>query len=125
MCPIIEPDFSERPPLQPGKYRAIIKKCEVKTSQKGNTYLGWVFEAEPDNTWVYLNTTYSGRGAQIFKEVIRAAVQPAYEGGPVDTDTCIGKSVLISVDRDPNPQQKYPIVTKIEADPDSFDSYEP
>jgi len=126
MCPIIEPDFTERQTtLNPGKYRATIKKCEVKTGkQSGNPYLAWVFETDMDKVWVYLNTTYSGKGAQMFREVIRAAVQPAYENGPIDTDTCIGKSVIISIDTDPNPQAKYPLVTKVERDEESFDAFE-
>lgn len=126
MCPIVEPDFSERPPLSPGQYRATIKKCEVKTAKgSGNPYLSWVFETDVDRQWVYLNTTYSGKGAQMFRNVIRASLAPTYESGPVDTDQCIGKSVLIQVDYDRSPNaSKWPIVLDVKADEETFDAYE-
>jgi hypothetical protein len=76
----------------------------MKTSQEKQTpYLNWKFETETDDPktnkqWVYLNHALSGKGAQILKELVRAARNAEYQTGPVNTDDLIGCVVEVQVE---------------------------
>lgn len=110
MAPMIEPDFTEQPPLE-GTFNARITDCVQKTSAAGNAYLAWTFTLEDpaaNGRKAWLNTTLSGYGAQLMKKVIQA-VYPQYDGGPFDTDSLIGRAVAVNVgpgkNRDGSPSQ--------------------
>jgi hypothetical protein len=129
---MITPDFSENPKLPPGTYPARVISCELKTSKTGSSYLNWKFETETrDNAtnrkWVYLGTALTGKGAQMLKTIVRATINPGYEGGAIDTDKCVGCAVMITIDKQYNPdgtESQYPLVMDVKADPDSFDGFE-
>lgn len=132
MAPMITPDFSENPSLSPGTYPARVVSCDLKQSKTGTPYLNWKFETETrdfatNRKWVYLSTALSGKGAQMLKAVVRATLDPSYDGGSIDTDRCIGCSVVITVDKRINPdgtESPYLMVTDVKPDPEAFDSFE-
>jgi hypothetical protein len=133
MCPIVNPDFSEGPKLQPGSYSAKIIGCEQKQSRQGSPYLNWKFETQThdratDRQWIFLATTFSGKGAQLLKSLVKAAKYPAYEGGPINTDELIGSLVTLTVDRNYNQdgsESHFPRVIEIAtASHDDFDAFE-
>lgn len=133
MAPLVTPDFTERSPLLPGVYKAKIISCEQKTSQKGTPYLNWKFETQTENPatdrqWVYLSTTFSGKGAQIIKSLVKATVYPGYESGPVNTDELVSCMLKIHVDKSFNPdgtEGKYPQVVDVEpVDREAFDGFD-
>lgn len=106
--PLITPDFSESSdaPWQEGIYNARIEGAEVKTSQKGNTYVRWtlsVFGAEGEyakfnNRKVWHNTMCSGKAAGMLKKFVKAATGEApAEGKGLDTDALIGREVSLTI----------------------------
>lgn len=122
MCPQITPDFSEVVELKPGSYKARLADCESKQSQKGDMYLRWKLEIVGNddtrlNGKVFSHMTMvTGPGARNFRALVRAAVDPNYEGGPVDTDQLLGKEIAVVLkqgkDRDGNPSD-FPEVASV------------
>jgi hypothetical protein len=101
MCPQIEPDFTEVVDLEAGKYQARITDVEAKTgtSEKATPYLRWTLEVEGNETPAlngrkfFHNTMLKGPGAGMFKAFVRAALANDYNGGAIDTDELLGKSI--------------------------------
>lgn len=118
MCPIVEPNYEESPPLNPGTYRCKIISCEQKVSKSsGNNYLNW--KLDTGGSWVYLMTGLSGKGAQKLKELIRAAKYPSYESGAIDTNDLLGCFVMAKLEKQYNQdgtESKYLSVTEIHPD---------
>ena len=118
---IINPDFTELPKLPAGHYRARIVGCKPGVSQNGTPYMTWKFETVTNNAvtnrrWVFLSTTFKGQGAQLLKQMVRAAYDPSYEQGPIDTTHLMNREVMITVERITNrdgSEQKYPQVMDI------------
>lgn len=127
MCPLVTPDFVEQK-LEPGTYLAKIVSCEHKKSKTGTPYLNWKFEtigSMPDHQWVYAGTGLTGKGAQILKALIQAAFDPKYESGPIDTDILINCEVMITVEKNFNPdgsESPYLRISKFEKPSDSFEA---
>jgi hypothetical protein len=121
----VTPDFNEKT-LAPGTYLAFIAACEQKTGkQSGAPYLNWKIDVS--GQWVFHMTGLSGKGAQALKALIRAAKDPNYESGEVDTDTLIGCRINITVDYGINPdgsQSKYLKVLEIAPATDHSDDFD-
>lgn len=127
MCPLITPDFEEKPQLPPGEYAAKIVGCEMKTSKKGTPYLSFKFETLDSRQWVFTNTGLSGKGAQLFKAIVKAAYMPGYESGPIDTDKLLGRTLNVKCDFQVNPdgtEGKYVQVFDVAPFEDPFDAFE-
>ena len=121
------PNFNEPAPIQPGLYKCKITGVEQKTGkQSGAPYLNWKFVTE-DGQWVFFMTSWSGKGALKFKDLVRAAAFPQYEGGEIDCDRLLGYFVMAKIEPNILPDgtvSKYPQVTEVHACGDSFDSFE-
>lgn len=133
MCPVVNPNYEERAPLPPGIYKARIIGCEFKTSKKGSDYLNWKFETitqnpATDRQWIYMVTTYSGKGALLFRELVRAAKFPSYENGPINTDDLLGSIVTLHCEKGLNQdgtESPYLKVMEVHrGEEDSFDAFE-
>ena len=101
MAPMVSPNFEESS-IVPGTYGVRVKSCQQKTSQSGNPYLSWVLVVDggPYNgSWIYHNTPFSGRGATMFKDFVRAAYDPNYDSGPIDTDLLINCALQVEIER--------------------------
>lgn len=127
MAPTINPDFSEESGLAPGIYPAKIIGVEQKVGKEsGAPYLNWKLEVE--GLWIYHSTPFSGRGAGLFKQLVHATVSPGYDGGPINTDMMVGKSLQVKLEKGLNrdgSESKYMRVMEVKALEDSFDSFEP
>src|SRR3990167_2683471 len=85
--PTYTPSFG--PPAEDGTYICKIISCESKISRNGNTYLSWKLD-NGHGVWAYLSTSFIGKGAEIFRSLVRAAKHPDYLSGPVNTDDLLG-----------------------------------
>lgn len=106
--PVLTPDYSEAVELQvvpAGTYNARIVDAKPMTAKStGNPYIKWelqIFGATGDyqkfnNAKLWTNTMLTGRGAGMLKTFVKA-VNPEYDGGPVDTDACMGKGIQVVV----------------------------
>ncbi len=128
---MIKPDFSEAPKLPPGFYRAKIVSCTSKISQNKVPYLDWKFETisnDPatNRRWVFMSTTYNGKGALRLRDMVRAAIDPSYDQGPFDSDLLMGKEVMITVERVQNKdgsENPYPQVMDITPVDGAFEDF--
>lgn len=97
---LLQPDFSEEVTgPAPGLYRARIANVEQTFAKSsGNPMVKWKLEvAGPSSTFTVWNTTMlAGRGVGFFRRFVEA-VEPSYDGGPIDTDTLIGKTVQVEL----------------------------
>jgi hypothetical protein len=101
--PEILPDFSEVVEIAKGSYHARLAGVLSKQSQKGDHMLQWelviVDNADPrlNGKKLKYTTMTSGPGARNFKQLVRATINPTYDGGSVDTDNLLGKIIEIVV----------------------------
>lgn len=101
---LVQPDLSEVANITPGDYSVTVVECEVKTSQKGNTYLKWKFETmgcedtKNNGQHIWTNTMISGKGAFHFKALYQAATNEEYDGTvEFDTEMLLGKEIRVAV----------------------------
>jgi hypothetical protein len=97
----VKADFSQAKTfelLPQGPYPVRIVGSEIKTAKKsGNEYIAWtleIFNADRGNgRKIWLNTSYSGKGAGMLKQLIESS-GVTFNGGTFDTDALHGKEVL-------------------------------
>jgi hypothetical protein len=101
--PKISPNFNEATKRsEPGTYLCRILSSEIRTAKSsGNLYVAWKLQTQPDGRWVFYNTPIEGKGAGMFKHFIHSAGDESYQGGDYDTDTVLGKTVMMNLDVEP------------------------
>lgn len=126
MAPMIDPTTEAGPQLAPGTYRAQILNCELKTGKTGSRYLNWKFAV--GSQWVFHTNGLTGKGAEVLKDIVRAAKYPDYEGGPINTDDLLGSFITITIDQGVNPDgspSQYMRVLEVAPDRAEFGEWEP
>jgi len=105
---LITPNFEEAVEFvatPPGIYKARITSHEVKTSQKGDTYVNWtwtLFGAEGDyakynGREVKGITMVTGKGAGRLKELLTVCGLEAVSGQAFDPSSLYGKEALLTL----------------------------
>src|SRR3954464_7955429 len=97
---LLNPDFSEEvKPPSPGIYRARVISAEQRLSKtSGDPMLNWKIEVagHGQNFTVWHNTMLSGKGVSFLRRFIQA-IDPSYDGGQIDTDVLIGKTLTVDL----------------------------
>lgn len=128
--PEIKPDFSEemRLPTAGNFYDAEIVGVEQRTGQQsGQPYLNWTLKLTESGMKLFYSTPIAGRGAGMFKHLVRCAYMPNYEDGAINTDVIIGRHLSVKLQKkiDERGQEgRYFEVAEIATPTDSFDSQE-
>lgn len=100
---LVQPNFDDVPEaVEPGTYKVIIKKSEVKEWPNGGQYINWELETTGSTTpknngrKIFTKTSTSGKGVFMLQALYRAAVGQALTG-QFDTEQLIGKQLAVDV----------------------------
>ena len=128
---LINPDFSEEVlPPKPGEYRARIAKVEQKFGKTyGTPFLNWKLEcATPRGILsVFHSTPIAGKGAGFFRRFMEA-IDPNYDGRPVDADQLIGRTLRVQLEDQVDANNRktgYLKVAEVMPDPDHSEFSDP
>lgn len=93
---LVTPDFTEVASIQPGTYKATIKKGTLgEWPSSGTKYVEWEYETTTGRT-IKDKTPITGKGAFRTQNLYRAATGAALTGS-FDTEQLVGKQVQIEV----------------------------
>lgn len=100
---LVQPNFDEVPDaVEPGTYKVIVKKGEVKEWPNGGQYINWELETTGSTTpknngrKIFAKTSTSGKGAFMLQAFYRAAVGQALTGS-FDTEQLVGKQLAVEI----------------------------
>lgn len=125
MSQYINPDFSEEiKPLGPGKYSVRVMEYSLQTGKQfGTKFINWKLETlgASGGVTIFHSTPIEGKGAGFFKRFVQATINPLYDGGQVDLEKIIGKTLVVDTFKD---DRGYLKVREVEPDAESFDANE-
>lgn len=100
---LITPNFDDvQDAIQPGTYKVMIKKGDVKEWPNGGQYVNWELEttgeteAKNNGRRIFAKTSTGGKGAFMLQQIYRAAVGKSLEG-QFDTEQLVGKTIAVEV----------------------------
>lgn len=100
---LITPNFDDvQDAIQPGTYKVMIKKGDVKEWPNGGQYVNWELEttgeteAKNNGRRIFAKTSTGGKGAFMLQQIYRAAVGTSLTG-QFDTEQLVGKTIVVEV----------------------------